>query len=309
MFTDVFENNTKESFMNRQSISRRILLNLPFVGLMSALLMPSRSANASLLQDDSEAPNDLQKEIQKLTREIKKLKDDYVGLKELQEGNQKRISLLSLSDSPVGSVVAYSGTWTVKLEEETNWLLCDGRAMKKAEHKELFDKIGTANGNGSYDHSKKAAVKGYDFNIPMLGGVFLRGVDITKTYDLDRDRRQKPNGNKSAGNQGNLVGSFQSQATAPPKNTFKTNGKGGYNYNPHAQYNGLVRGADHAGGGAVGMKKNKTKGAVDVTTTKALDPINIPDHEHEITDGGDKETRPVNVSVYWIIKARTKDKK
>jgi Phage Tail Collar Domain len=98
---------------------------------------------------------------------------------------------------PPGSVMAYMGTTA-----PPGWLLCDGSAVSRTNYAALFAVIGTASGYG--DNSTT-------FNLPDMRGVFLRGVNGTRSDGL-----ADPDDNTTyrinifpGGNTGNAVGSYQ----------------------------------------------------------------------------------------------------
>ena len=107
-------------------------------------------------------------------------------------------------------------------------------------------------------------------------------------------------GNPSSGR---TLGSLQAYATARPNAAFQTN-ISGY----HSHWGGKMEFYDDpnifaygklelTGTGWVGSNTNALKQGLAETSSNG-------NHSHTITGGGDSETRPVNVSVNYIIKAR-----
>lgn len=125
--------------------------------------------------------------------------------------------------------------------------------------------------------------KNKHFNLPDLRARFLRGVDGGAKRDLDRSRRIESN---PGGNTGDTVGTIQLEATKLPQNKFTigTNGK-------HTHSNGISLGKIIDGWGDKRPFTNKS------STGES------GDHSHVIS-GGDKETRPENAYVHWIIKVK-----
>ncbi len=112
--------------------------------------------------------------------------------------------------APIGTIVAYAGQNPSALENY-GWMVCDGRSLPRTIYKELFAAIGTSFGQPDAN----------TFNIPMLQGLFLRGVSGDKPEsDPDVARRTEL---KPGGNTGPDVGSYQTYGTAPAENPFKSN--------------------------------------------------------------------------------------
>jgi microcystin-dependent protein len=80
------------------------------------------------------------------------------------------------------------------------WIECDGRPLKRSEHKRLVAAIGTNWGGAGMPN-------GETFKIPDLRGQFLRGWDHAASNDPNHSARQAIATN---GNAGNHVGSMQS---------------------------------------------------------------------------------------------------
>lgn len=193
----------------------------------------------------------------------------------------------AMNGVPAGTIVAYGGG----MPAPQGWLFCDGTLCSKSDYPGLYAAIGTAWG-GTDTH----------FNVPDLRGRFLRGVDHNMNRDLDRATRTE---SSSGGNAGDTVGSLQGYATAQPSNAFGTNSTGVHDHVTHSkgkitgQLSGYLSNDNNrysAGGGAdkLGLK---TDGPDADFRTGDANP-----HSHTISSGGDKETRPVNANVEFIIK-------
>jgi hypothetical protein len=175
---------------------------------------------------------------------------------------------------PVGSILAFSGK---KGKIPEGWALCDGRSLNRDKYKRLYEVLGESWG-GDREGS---------FNLPDIRGRFLRGVDYSAKRDKDSDTRDisAPGSNK-----GNEVGSSQIDSTRMPNNNFITNEKGAHTHD-YKQFEKLKD--TWKGGGS--SSEEWTGKNIDKKTE-----LNT-DHSHKIS-GGDKETRPINVYVNWIIK-------
>lgn len=99
------------------------------------------------------------------------------------------------SYTPAGTILPFAGEYT---EVPKGWLLCDGLEYEKTTYPDLYLAIKSAWGeNGS------------KFRVPDLRGVFLRGVNGSRTgtyADPDAGSRPAP---YTGGNTNNSVGSFQ----------------------------------------------------------------------------------------------------
>jgi len=93
---------------------------------------------------------------------------------------------------PVGTIMAWAGE---KGSVPADWMICDGKALKIKQYKDLYDAIG-------WSWGKPAAKR---FNLPDLRGRFMRGVDEGIGRDPDADDREAAN--KGGNSEG--VGSVQ----------------------------------------------------------------------------------------------------
>jgi hypothetical protein len=176
--------------------------------------------------------------------------------------------------APVGGIVAFAGPVA---SIPGNWMVCDGRALKKGDAKELFDAIGTSWGGDGAPY----------FFIPDLVGLFLRGVDrradgqaIDPPRDPDRDDRVgflPPKLPKNAGNSGNSVGSVQMDGFA----------EHGHDVVPFT----------------VGWSVNGNGAGRQIDSDDGPSWSNTSDSMRAREVGG-KETRAKNAAVYWIIRVR-----
>lgn len=166
---------------------------------------------------------------------------------------------------PVGTIIAYAGIDPDALLSR-GWLRCVGTSLDASAWPELFAAIGTAwgsDGDGRFD-------------LPALGGTFLRCVSGDSGRDPDAGQRIP---NKVGGASGNAVGSFQRYGTAPARTPFRST-VGRLNTNDARSDKGC------AGRVARYNSGNVTTGAI---------------------RGGDAESRPVNRYVHFLIKARAVD--
>ena len=206
---------------------------------------------------------------------------------------------------PVGAVMPYAGEVNANRLHLDGWLPCDGRKVSKADFPLLWKAIGSAHG----DEQEY-------FNLPDYRGRFLRGVSSDSGRDPDVEGRTPM---AEGGNSKNSVGSVQDFATAKPKGeTFKTNTIGNHQHTGNTDRAGRHGHKVYIDGGQGGedtpisrirernnvddSDQNKTNESGEhrhgFTTERA------GNHSHEITGGGDTETRPTNAYVNWIIRVR-----
>src|SRR5262245_41827914 len=186
---------------------------------------------------------------------------------------------------PPGTIIAFGGT-TIP----AGWSLCDGSEVGRATHATLFAAIGINFGGGDGIST---------FNLPDLRGRFMRGVDGGIGHDPDAANRTPSN---SGGPGGDVVGSLQRDATAAPVNPFTTENTGNHTHTNGAfdrllSYSGLNTATNTDNIDGNGSEPNIAFSQPMVTTGA---------HAHRIGSafgsGGDKETRPKNVTVNFIIK-------
>jgi hypothetical protein len=177
---------------------------------------------------------------------------------------------------PIGTVVAYAGGMDAEWLRAQGWLYCDGSLLQKKEYLDLFLTIGSNYGGGRND-----------FNLPDLRGRFSRGVDNGSGRDPYVKQRQPSAPGGLPGDQPGSV--FDSRTGRPPARPFTAKENGEHTHQvPHAP---VDNNAYAIAGSSYGIWRD------DSTTTS---PSGI--HGHQIQDGGDKETRPVNKAVFFIVK-------
>lgn len=174
---------------------------------------------------------------------------------------------------PVGSIVAWP---TASVPD--HYLVCDGRAVSSKQFPRLYKLLGKKYGNG--DHAAAGVGSQCDFNLPDYRGMFLRGADLGRGKDPDAGRE---------------LGSTQEYATARPRNNFEFD-----SLPPH----------EHGGGSTVQKRHDNTPSGLDSGGDEIDNSNIIPQVSRSAgtpamkTDkGGDAETRPINVSVTYAIRA------
>ena len=165
---------------------------------------------------------------------------------------------------PVGSVIAFAGP---KANIPYGWMLCNGKQIDKNQYyyESLRNSIGYTYGGSVQD--------GY-LLLPDFNGLFLRGIDLKEINDEDGTR---------------IIGNIQEDSTKLPNNSFYTNKDGNHQHVYSAHDMSANR------GGKDGYWYSSQTPRSPQTTGDST-------HVHKINKGGDKETRPKNVAIYWIIK-------
>ncbi|MEX2315756.1 MAG: phage tail protein [Pirellulales bacterium] len=246
--------------------------------------------------------------------------------REPPEANQVVIGGKSLprpmkGEVPIGTVMPFAGPQDSGQEaavkqwlELQGWMLCDGRPLRQQDAPMLFDVLGTSHGAG-FDSIATPHVENAQFNIPDYRGRFLRGV--TRETDRDPDARDRTEMN-TEGNEGNLIGSLQGDATALPSgegNDFKTESAGEHHHSGTTQVAGAhIHEIPHDNGrtgtafALARIRDRKSSANASHETTKDgqhdhdFTTEDAGDHHHLVTGGGNRETRPINANVNWIIK-------
>lgn len=182
----------------------------------------------------------------------------------------------------VGTILAYAAVLNQETIAASNFLYCDGSAISRKQYATLFQAIGTGFGGGDGATT---------FNLPNLVGVFPRGVNGAAHgagYDPDAAARIAQPG-VSGGNKGNSVGSYQPWATGAPTNPMNTSQAGAHSHVFPNVPN------DNSSSAIAGSGQSIWNGNSTASSTNGA-------HTHNVTGGGDAETRPHNVSCYYVIK-------
>ncbi len=209
------------------------------------------------------------------------------------------------NDPPIGTIMAFAGHWPKDasgnpVEVYNGWCLCEGTNLSRSDYPDLLETIGELYGKAPDEQS---------FLLPDLRGMFLRGVDTDKRIDTEShttrfpqpfDRSEKDVRKRKLANG---VGTWQEFATAlPTYRKLETDLKGEHQ---HAEPNGFDRVVQsfRAGNESIGLK-DKSGPAVEPGLENSQTIAPDGNHAHSVTTGGDVETRPINVAIHWIIKAK-----
>jgi hypothetical protein len=221
--------------------------------------------------------------IAKLESEAERSRDNIVRY----EGEAKDILSYKVI---IGTIVPYGG----EIEEEKHmepievgegWFFCNGAPLNRKDHEELYEVIRNSFGAPNDD----------TFNLPDLRGRFVRGVDHGTKRDPDASNRESSN---NGGKIGNKVGSCQLDNIQTHTHQWGV-------YNPTDadlyswdKYLKPVKALDRGKHNQIPGGSSKDDDFMDVVNN---DFWTNPQTCVEISG---TETRPKNVYVNWIIKAK-----
>jgi microcystin-dependent protein len=185
-------------------------------------------------------------------------------------------SVYKANCQPIGSVTAYAGELN-SLENDSSYMNCDGRILKIQDYPLLCKRIG-------WTYLKQTdTINTVYFRLPDYQGYFLRGVDTTTAIDKNSKTRTNSNGEVI----GSLVGSIETDTLKSHKHSINDPG-----HNHGMRDDNLSDGRKNFSGAEVTMhyagQAPKPNSATGIT----------------ILETGGEETRPINISVYWIIKVK-----
>lgn len=176
---------------------------------------------------------------------------------------------------PIGTILPYGGAVDGKnkgILKRQGWLICDGTPYSGTSYPNLQEVIGSKFGGDTNNN----------FNVPDLRGRFVRGVDGEANRDPDHGTR-KPSA--LGGNPGNKVGSVQEDESS--KHTHKitiTGDRSPFKY-VEGEGEAIYRSAPD-------LRKEHDKLVFRGKRTGDTEP------------NQGLETRPKNIYVNWIIKAK-----
>jgi microcystin-dependent protein len=186
-----------------------------------------------------------------------------------------------LSAFPIGTIVAFGGdlSQSTKLTalNEQGWYLCDGTSFEKTKFPQLFAAIGTVSGGSESN-----------FNVPDLRNRFMRGT-LNNAAGIDPDVGTRVAA-AAGGATGNNTGSLEKSATALPANSLWSLQHAGLHTHTCVHLNSDMHMA--WSGSTYRMARWNAPASVDTAGA----------HYHNLT-GFDAATVPVNVALYFIIKA------
>ena len=183
---------------------------------------------------------------------------------------------------PVGTIIAWGGD---AKSVPANWMLCNGKALKRKQYPQLFDAIGTAWG----------APNNTKFNLPDLRGRFIRGADLGSGRDPDADDRDEANKGGSKSGVGSMQGDVlqdHSHEQDAHEHDFKSLYSGSYKIQaglPDSGYYTII--TSHA------YLTNQTD-----TTKIYIRGVKKFGTKADVKKG--EETRPTNAAVNFIIKVK-----
>ena len=190
-------------------------------------------------------------------------------------------SLLYLS-VPIGVVMMFMNS-----SPPDKYMICDGSSLLITDYQDLFDIIGS-----TYTNIPSST----NFNLPDMRGLFVRGLDSSRGIDPGRI----------------LSNSIQSDSTKLPSNPFNTNSDGLHTHtmstDGNHQHDITFNTSVQSGTSTQCLSIPNYNGQTTISTNNSGSHSHTIDangsHSHIIINGGDSETRPVNIAVNYIIKVR-----
>lgn len=195
------------------------------------------------------------------------------------------------SKNLIGSVSMFAGP-----NVPPNYALCDGAALLISDFPQLFAVIGKTYNNASTNASLY-------FNLPDLRNKFVRCLDTSNTQ--------------------RTLGSYQQYLTAMPRNSFNTNYTGDHSHSCSTDGNhfhdtiwsNINMGSNlYTFTGSNVLRHWMNSGNSDSTTSSACGTSwngnhshtisTSGSHSHTVASGGDSETCPNNVTLYFIIRVK-----
>jgi microcystin-dependent protein len=243
---------------------------------------------AVLLLVTSGSPRSGDREPSQSSQEIADLRDSVRKLScDIAEARES-VAVLSVSATPVGTVMAFAGTTELTSE---GWLYCDGRPLKSAEYPELFSRIGKTYGGGA-DGSG-----GTDFNLPDYRGLFLRGISPANDDPFGENRKpMKPDAKSDS-----MVGTVQGDSLRSHSHKVVDPGHSHPAAAGHRFVEWAGRGPNPGeGDDQVAAFQFRGLAAPEFTRT------GVAGTGITLGDYGGSETRPKNAGVWWFIKYRSK---
>lgn len=214
----------------------------------------------------TELKSKAQELVEKINSHEAQAKKSYNNIAGIETQAEKILSCKMI----IGTIVPYGGEIVERkageaTEVKEGWFFCNGASLDRKKYEDLYNVIRVAFGAPDLD----------TFNLPDLRGRFVRGVDHGTGRDPDANVRKSSN---EGGYDGDKVGSVQNDALRTHSHPLKTI------YKHYRSFVG-ADGSDHP-------LKASSKYGGDKEWLASTDIY------------GEKETRPKNVYVNWIIKAK-----
>ncbi len=193
----------------------------------------------------------------------------WVGLRAADPGAGAAATSVGGGAMPVGALVPFAGPGAA-VPEAQGWLLCDGREVETRDFPELERVLGTSWG--------RASVPGR-VRLPDLRGRFVRGVNGGAPGGEHDPEASARRASAPGGDEGDRVGTYQDDVTGPHQHP-------------------LMGVGDAIGAGAAGEWVRFFATRVPDETAPVLRNLAAVEMSAGV------ETRPRNVAVTWMIRAR-----
>jgi microcystin-dependent protein len=211
-----------------------------------------------------------------------------------------QFATIALGQPPVGTILPYGGAVA-----PAGYFLCDGSAINRITYSSLFALIGTTYGPGDNTTT---------FNIPDYRGVFLRGLDISRTMGSLQNQDIHLHTHTLAEESSHthtISGNTEPNNAAHQHYVSNIDSPGVLSVQPLTSTNYLARKfpifdpfIDYELQGtttvaSIGLTSNQIQGH---THSFSLTSNGGSAHSHSIDPDGSTETRPINLALNFIIK-------
>lgn len=191
-------------------------------------------------------------------------------------------------DVPAGTIVAFTGSVDPK-----GWLICDGRELDLPRFEKLYAVIGTQFGSSGP----------YTFNIPDLRGAFLRGTGTNPTYpEYSGASLNTTQTHATQVHHHGITDPSHNHGITDPSHRHVQSGSGSVNEGIAVAASANVQndGTSYTSYSYTGITINDASTGITVNDLTVSDtyvagapPVRVDN----------KETRPFNMGINWIIKA------
>lgn len=198
---------------------------------------------------------------------------------------------------PIGTILPYGGLVDGNARGELarqGWLVCDGEEYSESDYQELENTIGVY-----YGRPSRAGM----FKVPDLRGRFLRGVDDGTQRDPDAASRTA---SAPGGNTGDRVGSLQEDENKSHKHEYFDESQRIIQLNELSLVRQKLEADPNYKADSVVEDPPDMPLTVQLTAGQLAGLNNLIDRyaKRDTSTNDGKETRPKNIYVNWIIKAK-----
>jgi prepilin-type N-terminal cleavage/methylation domain-containing protein len=213
----------------------------------------------------------------------------------------KREEKILTGSVPAGTIITYAGAITILKPIPTGWLLCDGRAISRADYSALFNAIGTTYGAGNGSTT---------FNLPDLRGRVAVGMDNMGGTSADRITASTADTLGGSGGEelhtlstSEMPAHSHGGATNTSSAVSGTSGAAGGH--SHTSFSINIHGGRAWGWGYVNGSNSSPRSANTSSYPDHTHTITVPSHTHGINPEGSSSAHnnvPPYMAINYIIK-------